>query len=162
MNYSPAEPKPQWISFLFFPDILVTFRGTRNNSEDSVSSCSSKTHILIHPWSRYLCDEFRCEVMFGAPHHHHHHHPVPYNYILGGNSRKDGCIFWMSKVWKLSRLGKFCWDKNIQGDISTLEIGSSLYRWEVLGDVNFRRKEVPCTPSDGKVPDHGSSAALGQ
>lgn len=49
----------------------------------------------------------------------------------------------------------------MQKNISPLEIGSSLYRWEVLGDVNFRRKEVPCTPTDGKVPDHGSSAGSG-
>lgn len=53
MNYSPAEPKPLWLSFLvffFFPsDILETVRGTRNNGEAAAAPCSSKVHVQIHP-----------------------------------------------------------------------------------------------------------------
>lgn len=45
--------------------------------------------------------------------------------------------------------------------ISLQQAGCALCRWGVVGDVDSRRKVMPC-PLTRRVPDRGSSAVLDQ
>ena len=156
MNYSPAEPKPPWLSFLVycFPQTSPKLSEAPGIMEKQPSTpCSSKVHVQIHPWRTELGDESAGEGRFGAP-------LGLYNSIPGGNSEEDGSIFQRSKVCKRSRSGKFFWDRNTHRGHFSAGGGLCVVQMGCRGRCGFQEKSNALSP-DAESPRQRFFCSLG-